>query len=175
MKMRSHFGSSHKVLAARTRMAARKEEEGRPRKPAALVPNERLLKEDGARFEDGARVLQEARNCLRTWINADEFRATVGKRINYQQAYQILEDEELMRCNDLPNEDKHRCAVFPLVDMEPAKPEDHYDKCRWASDGKSKSVTLFHGMPGSRVPRLVSAGRVCRGVGQESPLLKIYF
>ena len=93
-------------------MAAGKEEEGRPRKTLPLVPRERLLKEDGARFEDGARVLQEARNCLRTWINADEFRATVGKRINYQQAYQILEDEELMRCNDLPGEDKHRCAVF---------------------------------------------------------------
>ena len=154
-------------------MAAGKEEEGRPRKTLVLVPRESPLKEDGATFEDGARVLQEARNCLWKWINADEFRATVGKRINYHQAHQILDDEELMRCNDLPNEDKHRCAVFPFVDMEPAEPEDHCDKCRWASDGKS--VTLLHGMPGSRVPRLVSAGRVCRGVGQESPLLKIYF
>ena len=154
-------------------MAAGKEEEGRPRTTVALVPRESLLKEDGARFEDGARVLQEARNYLWKWNNADEFRATVGKRINDQQAYQILEDEELMRCDDLPKQDKHRCAVFPLVDMEPAEPEDDYDKCRWASGGKY--VTLLHGMPGSRVPRLVSAGRVCRGVGQESPLLKIYF
>ena len=110
-------------------MAARKEEGGRPRNTMVLTPKESVLKEGGTRLEDGSRILFEAISCLWHWLNADEFRATVGEKIDYENAYQILQDKKLMRFNDLPNEVKHRCAVFPLVDMEPAQPDDGYEQC----------------------------------------------